>query len=138
MIDLMTRPKAAALTLAGTLVAITAVAGAGFAHSTETAMTDVEKTGTYCEVVSTQMGNGIGLEAVFHTEKATQVSYRFSVKSSGGAGGTNINQGGGAMLPEAGDFSLGKITVGGSPRYDITLDIEANGETYSCGGTLDA
>src|SRR5690606_24123482 len=73
------------------LAAMTVVGTASYAGSNDvgTAIPVV------CEVVATTAGGGTTLEAIYNAQGPENGTYRFSVKTVGGAGNTNINQGGG-------------------------------------------
>lgn len=119
-------PRATLVAMSG-LFALAALGTAGYAHSTDMAIAPVP-----CEVIATEQGNMTTLEAIFNAEGPASGSYRFSVRTVGGAGNTNINQGGGFSTPEAGPVSLGRVTVGKAPGYDIDLTVETGGRTYDC------
>lgn len=115
----------------GAILAV-AAGGTGFAHSTG------GNAAEGCEVLASASGGGFALEAVYHAQSAMQGGYQFSVKSVGGAGGTNINQGGGFSAKPGETLTLGRVTVGGAAAYDVTLKIDTGGQSVECGGRVNA
>jgi hypothetical protein len=109
------------------LAAMTVAGTASYAGSD-----DAGTTMPVCEVVATTAGGGTTLEAIYNAQGAENGTYRFSVKTIGGAGSTNINQGGGFSSPGAGPISLGRVTVGNAPSYDIDLTVEVGNQTFDC------
>jgi hypothetical protein len=126
------RIYAYALAIGGAAIAIAAVGGAGLAHSIS------EDASTSCDVVASTSGGGFALEAVYHAEDAVAGAYQFSVKSVGGAGRTNINQGGGFSARSGETLTLGRVTVGGAAAYDVSLTIDLGGTPITCGGRVNA
>lgn len=119
-------PRTTLIAVSGLFV-LAALGTAGYARSTDEAIAPVP-----CEVVATDSGNMTSLEAIYNAEGPASGTYRFSVKTLGGAGNSNINQGGGFSTQDAGPVSLGRVTVGKAPRYDIDLTVETGGETFDC------
>lgn len=129
MIGNIDRRTAGLLTIGG-FVALAVIGTTSYARSTDDAIAGTRP--VPCEVVATESGNSTNLEAIYNAQSPTNGTYSFSVKSSGGAGSTNINQVGGFSAPEAGPISLGRVTVSNAPSYDIDLSVEVDGETYDC------
>jgi len=109
------------------LVALAALGTAGYARSTDEAFAPAP-----CEVVATESGSMTSLEAIYNAQGPASGTYRFSVRTVGGPGNSNINQGGGFSASEVGPVSLGRVTVGKAPGYDITLTIEVGGQSFDC------
>jgi len=109
------------------LVALAALGTAGYARSTEEAFAPIP-----CEVVATEFGSMTSLEAIYNAQGPASGTYRLSVRTVGGPGNSNINQGGGFSASEAGPVSLGRVTVGKAPGYDISLTVQVSGQTYDC------
>lgn len=122
--------RTASLLAIGGFVALAAIGTAAYAGSADSAAANIEP--VPCEVVATEAGNAMNLEAIYNAGGPARGTYQFSVKTSGGAGSTNINQGGGFSAAEAGPVSLGRVSVGNAPSYDISLSVEVDGETYDC------
>ncbi|WP_332717120.1 curli-like amyloid fiber formation chaperone CsgH [Pelagibacterium mangrovi] len=110
------------------LAAMTVVGTASYAGSNDAGTTIP----VVCEVVATTAGGGTTLEAIYNAQGPENGTYRFSVKTVGGAGNTNINQGGGFSAPAAGPISLGRVTVGNAPSYDIDFTVEVGNQTFDC------
>jgi hypothetical protein len=83
----------------------------------------------------------IALSGVVHSAGSAQGSYQLKVVSAGGAGSTNINQGGGFQVASGGSARLGQVTLGNSGTvYEASLKVTVAGKTYTCaeriGGTI--
>lgn len=124
------RHKAYSLSILGAVTALVAVGTAGYARSADDGAGATRP--VPCEVVSTTAGNGLALEAIYNAQGPANGTYSFSVKSVGGANTASINQGGGFAASAAGPISLGRVSVGHAPAYDIALTVEVNGATHSC------
>jgi hypothetical protein len=124
------RRKAYSLAILGTVVALVAVGTASYARSTDDLASTTRP--VPCEVVSTTAGNGMTFEAIYNAQGPANGTYRFSVKTVGGANSSSINQGGGFAAQEAGPVSLGRVSVGKAPAYDIALTVEVDGVTHTC------
>lgn len=124
------RRKAYSLSILGTAVALIAVGTASYARSTDD-VADATRP-VPCEVVSTAAGNGMALEAIYNAQGPANGTYSLSVKSVGGANRATIKQGGGFAAHSAGPISLGRVSVGNAPSYDIALTVEVDGVTHSC------
>jgi hypothetical protein len=86
-----------------------------------------------CEIHANAAGGMIALEGVLHTDKALDGSYMFKVTSSGGAGRSNIQQGGYFSVGPDAPTTLGTVMLGNSGgTYDASLEIMANGTTVAC------
>ena len=129
MIGTIVQHKTYMLSIAGALVALAAIGTAGYAGSADTA---ASTTPVPCEVVAVASGGGTSLEAIYNAQGPASGTYQFSVKTTGGAGSTNINQGGGFSAQSAGPISLGRVTVSTASNYDITLTVDVGGQTFKC------
>ncbi|WP_011580265.1 MULTISPECIES: curli-like amyloid fiber formation chaperone CsgH [Chelativorans] len=114
-------PAAAGLALA--LSATALMAGSGTAQSGP----------LRCEVQTTARGGMTTLEGVVHSERAVSGSYTFRVESVGGAGSSNIRQGGDFSAAPGTPAKLGQVTLGGSGSvYEATLEIETPDGRLTC------
>lgn len=129
MIGTITRNRIYMLSAAA-FAAIAAIGTASYAGSADSAAGTTRP--VPCEVVATETGGGTSLEAIYNAQGPVSGTYRFSVKTVGGAGSTNINQGGGFSAQTAGPISLGRVSVGNAPSYDISLTVEVDGQTFNC------
>lgn len=129
MIGTIDRHTTSLLAIGG-FVTLAAIGTAAYAGSTDGAAGAIAP--VPCEVIATESGNTMNLEAIYNAHGPTNGTYRFSVRTMGGGGSTNINQGGGFAASEAGPVSLGRVSVGNAPSYDISLSVEVGGETYDC------
>ena len=100
------------------------------------AMADSEPDSTdpvRCEILATPANGMIALEAVLHTDVALSGSYLFRVTSSGGAGSSNIQQGGMFSAGPDRPATLGTVMLGNSGgTYNASLEIQSNGTTVAC------
>lgn len=119
-----------AISIAGAVAAIAGVAGVSQAHPI------VDEKASHCDVVVTAQSGSLGVEAIYRADKATQGQYSLSVKSSGGSNNTNINQGGGFSAHAGEIVSLGRMNLGGASAYNVSLKVDANGQTHQCGGLI--
>lgn len=126
------RINAYALALIGATVSIASLAGVGYARA------DRDNASSACEVAVERNGGSLAISAVYNAQESVTGSYRFAVSSVGGAGRTNINQGGGFSARAGESVTIGQVNVAGSSTYDVTLDIDAGGERYTCGGRYGA
>ena len=86
-----------------------------------------------CEIQATAANGMIALEGVLHTDVALTGSYTFKVTSSGGAGSSNIQQGGGFAADPNQSTTLGTVMLGNSGgTYNASLEILSNGRTVAC------
>jgi hypothetical protein len=124
MFDKLTRfPLAAAPLVLGLGVA-------GFAMAdNEAGSTDPVR----CEILAAPANGMIALEGVLHTDVALTGSYLFRVTSSGGAGSSNIQQGGMFSAEPDRPATLGTVMLGNSGgTYSASLEIQSNGTTVAC------
>jgi hypothetical protein len=86
-----------------------------------------------CEIKTGSMNGAIMLQGVIHADVPVSGSYRFKVASAGGAGNTNMSQGGYFTAAPGEAATLGKIMLGNAGAiYDATLEIESDGMTVEC------
>jgi hypothetical protein len=86
-----------------------------------------------CEIKTGSMNGAIMLQGVIHADVPVSGSYRFKVASAGGAGNTNMSQGGYFTAAPGEDVMLGKVVLGNAGAiYDATLEIESDGMAVEC------
>jgi hypothetical protein len=86
-----------------------------------------------CEIQASSTNGMIALEGVVRADVEVSGSYRFRVKTAGGAGGSNIQQGGNFAASPGGAVTLSRVMLGGQGAvYDATLEIESGGMTVLC------
>lgn len=127
--------RTASLLAMGGFVALAAIGTAAYAQSAVGLAQMTEP--VPCEVVATETGNGMNLEAIYNAQGPASGTYSFSVKTIGSTGSTNVKQGGAFSAHQAGPVSLGRVSVGDAPSYDISLEVEVNGRTLQCLGPND-
>lgn len=110
-------------------LALVALGGAGYAGSAATAASGAAR----CDIAATRAGSTIALEGLVYAEKDFQGTYRFTVRSVGGAGSTDITQGGGFVVDAQDVAVLGTMNLGGAGAvYDARLEIEIDGAVFGC------
>jgi CsgH protein len=86
-----------------------------------------------CEIHASSAGGMVSLEGVVLADVEVSGSYRFRVASAGGAGGSNIQQGGDFTAGPGGAVTLGEVMLGGQGAvYDATLEINSGGASVKC------
>jgi hypothetical protein len=86
-----------------------------------------------CEIQASSTNGMIALEGVVRADVEVSGSYRFRVKTAGGAGGSNIQQGGDFTAGPGSAVTLGKVMLGGQGAiYDASLEITSDGATVKC------
>jgi hypothetical protein len=86
-----------------------------------------------CEIRANSMNGMIELQGVVHADVPVSGSYRFKVASAGGAGNTNMSQGGYFTAGPGEAAMLGRVMLGNAGAiYDATLEIESDGMTVEC------
>ena len=104
---------------------------AGFAMAG--GQTDSSAEPVRCEILANAANGMIELEGVLHTDAAISGSYTFRVVSSGGAGSSNVQQGGAFSAGPDEAATLGTVMLGNSGgTYKATLEVIANGKTIAC------
>lgn len=85
-----------------------------------------------CELRTGTHNGTTTIEGIVHAAESVAGSYRLSVDSAGGSGGSRINQGGEfAAAPDA-PATLGRVTLGGGGTFDARLEVDAAGSTVTC------
>lgn len=111
-------------------VAIAAALGAGASFAdTDTDMNDDP---LRCEIRTEVQGRMISLESLVHTDAAISGTYRFKIKSVGGAGKTNISQGSSFVADTKSPAVLGQMMLSSSAVYDAELEVKVGGQTLRC------
>ncbi len=85
-----------------------------------------------CEIEARQQNGMIAMRGVVHSETPISGSYEFKVRSAGHGGSSDISQGGRFSAGPDGPATLGQVQLGGSPAYDATLYVNADGMTIEC------
>lgn len=87
---------------------------------------------TRCDIAVTAKGGMIALEGNVETDTPIVGSYRFAVKSAGGAGNTRISQGGGFTAAPGETVTLGRVMLGANGVYDASLELTTDAGTIAC------
>jgi len=85
-----------------------------------------------CAIDIKPSGQMLEIAGVVVADAAISGSYSFEVRSAGSSGNSNVRQGGGFALEAGKPATLGKVMLGGSAAYDVRLDIDANGQSFTC------
>ena len=86
-----------------------------------------------CEIKASTKNRMIMLESVVVADMSVTGTYQFKVKSAGGSGNSNIQQGGNFTAGPDAETVLGKVTLGNNgATYDVSLKVTADGETIEC------
>lgn len=112
------------------LVALVALGGAAVAATANDPAAGTG--GLSCGVSKTRDQGMLVVEGVVQSPTALSGDYRFSLRSSGGGGSTNINQGGGFMLPSGEPVAVGRVMVGANAQVAVDFTISTGGRTFDC------
>lgn len=85
-----------------------------------------------CEIAAERSGNMVQLSGLMHADHDIDGSYRFAVKSRGAGGNTDISQGSAFHAGPSGPTTLGMVMLSANRTYDVTLDVTANGQSFTC------
>ena len=110
-----------------TLAATVALTAIGFAANAYAAGGDFA-----CGVTTKIQGGMQAVEGVLVSPSALSGEYRFTLKSSGGGGSTNISQGGQFSAAPNAEVSLGQVMVNADAHVNIDFTVTANGKTFDC------
>lgn len=93
-----------------------------------------------CEIRAAASGGMVSLAAVAESDAALGGTYRFTVESVAGQGGSTIRQGGGFSVSPGAPAELGRVMLGAGGVYDARLELSSGGTTVRCaeqvGGAL--
>lgn len=93
-----------------------------------------------CEIRAAASGGMVSLAAVAESDAALGGTYRFTVESVAGQGGSTIHQGGGFSVAPGAPAELGRVMLGAGGVYDARLELSSGGTTVRCaeqvGGAL--
>lgn len=93
-----------------------------------------------CEINAAASGGMVSLAAVAESDAALGGTYRFTVESVAGQGGSTIRQGGGFSVSPGAPAELGRVMLGADGIYDARLELSSGGMTVRCaeqvGGAL--
>lgn len=89
--------------------------------------------GARCEIRVSKRGGTTTLEGVLFASAPVSGSYRLSVGSSGGGGGSDIDQSGNFSAKPGEPVNLGAVSLGGpAGTYSAELTIKWNGGASRC------
>lgn len=87
--------------------------------------------------ISTQTQSGmLAVAGVIQSPTAIEGEYRFSLKSLGGGGASNISQGGQFTAAPNAQVSLGQILVNAGSNIDVDFTITSGGKQFDCSAPL--
>lgn len=115
------------------LVAFVALGGAAIANANS------GQAGAIACGVSTVTDRGMmSVEGVVQSPTALTGEYRFSLKSSGNGGSSNISQGGAFAIEAGAATTLGKVMVNAGSTLNVDFQVTAAGKNYDCSQSLTA
>ena len=112
---------AAGLIAAGLTTGCSAIAG-------DTASNDPVR----CEIDAAAQGGMVRLQGLMHADREIDGTYRFTVKSAGRGGNTDISQGSRFHAGPTGPTTLGMVMLSAGGVYEVELDVDADGQRFSC------
>lgn len=87
--------------------------------------------------VSTATERGmLVVEGIVQSPTVLSGEYRFSLKSIGGGGSTNVNQGGQFSVAPGTAVSLGRVMVNAGASVDVDFSVSADGKRLDCSSPL--
>ena len=93
-----------------------------------------------CEIRAAASGGMVSLAAVAESDAALGGTYRFTIQSVAGQGGSTIRQGGAFSVSPGAPAELGRVMLGAGGIYDARLELSSSGTTVRCaeqvGGAL--
>lgn len=111
------------------MVALLALGGAAVTANANSSSTS---NGIACGVSTATEGRMMVVEGVVQSPEAISGDYRFTLKSSGNGGSTNISQGGQFSTTANMPASLGKAMINAGSRIDVDFSITSGGQKYDC------
>ena len=85
-----------------------------------------------CGVNTITEGRMMSIEGVLQSPEPLTGEYRFSLRSSGSGGSTNINQGGQFSATPDTTVTLGKIMVNAGSNIEVDFSITTGGKKFDC------
>lgn len=115
------------------LVALVALGGVAIANANS------GQAGAIVCGVSTVTDRGMmSVEGVVQSPTALSGEYRFSLKSNGNGGSSNISQGGAFAVEAGASRTLGKVMVNAGSTLNVDFQVTAGGKNYDCSQALTA
>lgn len=110
-----------------------AALGLAAAAAAPLAASDTGKAPVACEITLRDVGGAVEIEGRVQADRALSGEYALSIRGSGGAGSTSINQGG-SFETRAGQVeTLGQAVLSGRPdNYRVSLSVDVNGQHLTC------
>jgi hypothetical protein len=103
-----------------------------FSISDGTGSADAGSQPLRCELRVTESGNRVVLEGVVVAKTAVEGSYRLRVSQAGGAGSSDIDQGGDFSAGPGAPSTLGTITLASGGSYNAKLKLTWTGGVIEC------
>jgi len=86
-----------------------------------------------CEIRVTPQAGTVALQPIVRTDRPVSGTYRFHVESTGGSGGSNIDQSGTFDAAPGHGATLGSVSLGSDGAgYRATLDVTAGDSSVHC------
>jgi hypothetical protein len=89
-----------------------------------------------CGIAADRNGGMLQIEGALVSPIAVNGEYRFSLRSSGGGGSTNISQGGAFTAAAGQQTTLGRVTLNANAAYQVEFTVSAAGKTFDCSQAL--
>ena len=106
-----------------------ALAGGSFAYAQTTTTNALPQ---FCELRTTVNGSMQAIEGIVTPDVKTDGAYRFSVRSSGPSGSSNISQGGYFTALAGQPTTLGQIQLNASAKALVEFAITLGDKTIDC------
>jgi hypothetical protein len=103
-----------------------------FSISDSTGSKDAGPQPLRCELRVTESGDRVVLEGVVVAKTAIEGSYRLRVSQAGGAGSSDIDQGGDFSASPGAPSTLGSVTLAGGGSYYAKLKVTWTGGAIEC------
>ncbi len=92
--------------------------------------------GFACGIAADRDGGMLQVEGALVSPIAINGEYRFSLRSSGSGGSTNVSQGGPFAAAAGQQTTLGRVTLNANAAYQVEFSVSAAGKTFDCSQEL--
>lgn len=113
------------------LVALVAISGGAVAAANSNQTSPIA-----CGVNTVSDRGMMSVEGIFQSQTALTGEYRFSLRSQGNGGSSNISQGGAFSADAGATIILGKVMVNADSHFNIGFEVSAGGRKYDCSQPL--
>lgn len=113
------------------LIALVAISGGAVAAANSNQTSPIA-----CGVNTVSDRGMMSVEGIFQSQTALTGEYRFSLRSQGNGGSSNISQGGAFSADAGATITLGKVMVNAGSHLNIDFEVSAGGRKYDCSQPL--